>query len=308
MRVPLLLLIAVSGLSAQPNPAPGVQAFIPNVHWLKRVEPIWPSGAQIQGLQGNVELLVTLNAEGFVTATEPLQGRQIFRQAAADAVRQWQFQPVIRNGHAVAAMTTEMVSFLIPGQKLTPESMGFDLAGQKAAIERINELKSRFPRSNEQVLADLEHASVGAVEEGRFSSLEQLAKAAFEAGDLDKAERYASELLTAPEYPKNWMYGNAVFYGNLVLGRVALSRNRNVDLAKSYLKAAGRTPGSPQLNSFGPNMSLARDLLSAGERDAVLEFFTACRSFWKMGPAKLDDWTALVKSGRIPDFGANLQY
>jgi hypothetical protein len=104
------------------------------------------------------------------------------------------------------------------------------------------------------------------------------------------------------------MYGNAIFYGNMVLGRVVLSRDHKVDSAKSYLLAAGRTRGSPQLNSFGPNMSLAKDLLLAGERDTVLEFFTSCRAFWKMGPTKLDEWTAAVKSGRVPDFGANLKY
>jgi hypothetical protein len=55
-------------------------------------------------------------------------------------------------------------------------------------------------------------------------------------------------------------------------------------------------------------MSLAKDLLSHGERDTVLDFFTLCRSFWKSGSAKLDDWTAVVRGGAMPDFGANLEY
>jgi hypothetical protein len=94
----------------------------------------------------------------------------------------------------------------------------------------------------------------------------------------------------------------------MVLGRVALRRDKNVALAKNLLIASGKTPGSPQLNSFGPNMSLAKDLLAAGERDTVLEFFSECSSFWKQQFSKLDQWAAMVKGGGDPDFGANLRY
>jgi len=143
----------------------------------------------------------------------------------------------------------------------------------------------------------------------RFYILSKLAKAAFDAGELNKAEAYARELLAeATQYPKDWNYGNAIFFGNMVIGRVALTRDANVLLAKSSLLASAQTPGSPQLNSFGPNMSLAKDLLAAGERDTVLEFFALCRNFWKFQPNKLDEWTATVKGGGAPEFGANLLY
>jgi hypothetical protein len=99
-----------------------------------------------------------------------------------------------------------------------------------------------------------------------------------------------------------------VFFGNMIVGRVALRRDKNVALAKASLLAAGKSSGAPTLNSFGPNMSLAKDLIGAGERDVVLEYFTLCRNFWKMGQQKLDDWTAMVKGGGMPDFGANLVY
>jgi len=62
------------------------------------------------------------------------------------------------------------------------------------------------------------------------------------------------------------------------------------------------------MNSFGPNMSLARDLLEQGERDVVLQYFDLCRNFWKMGQDQLDHWTKDVKAGNMPDFGANLVY
>ena len=107
--------------------------------------------------------------------------------------------------------------------------------------------------------------------------------------------------------PNNWDYGNAIHQGNLVLGRIAVSEGRLADAAK-YLLAAGETPGSPQLNSFGPNMTLARDLLERGDAASVLKYFELCGKFWKMGGEFLAAWTAQVLSGGVPQFGANLQY
>ena len=59
---------------------------------------------------------------------------------------------------------------------------------------------------------------------------------------------------------------------------------------------------------FGPNMELARYLLRAGERDAVLEYFSLCGRFWEMGHSKLDYWACEVAAQREPEFGANLFY
>ncbi len=81
-----------------------------------------------------------------------------------------------------------------------------------------------------------------------------------------------------------------------------------MDEAKGYLLEAGTSTGSVVLGSFGPNMSLARDLLESGERDAVLEFFEQCRKFWASGNEKLTLWSEDVKGGRMPEFGANLFY
>ncbi|MBV8841883.1 MAG: hypothetical protein JO307_03640 [Bryobacterales bacterium] len=72
--------------------------------------------------------------------------------------------------------------------------------------------------------------------------------------------------------------------------------------------SGGKTPGSPQLNSFGPNVTLAKQLLERGEKSVVLEYFAECRSFWKMGGPSLDSWTATIQRGETPNFGANLVY
>lgn len=144
--------------------------------------------------------------------------------------------------------------------------------------------------------------------EDRFDHLADVATSALEAGQIVKAEQYASELLeAAPKFTNSWNYGNALHKGNIILGRVSLQRGDIVG-AKQHLLAAGETPGSPQLDSFGPNMTLAKELLEKGEREIVLTYLQSCARFWKMHDGKLQAWAATVKGGGIPDFGGNLLY
>ena len=78
--------------------------------------------------------------------------------------------------------------------------------------------------------------------------------------------------------------------------------------AEKYLLDAGKTPGSPQLNSFGPNMELARELLEKGEKETVLKYLDLCSKFWVLGKSRLQEWSGAIKLGKTPDFGANLRY
>jgi hypothetical protein len=92
-----------------------------------------------------------------------------------------------------------------------------------------------------------------------------------------------------------------------VLGRIAL-KNGDLAHAKQALLNAGRTKGSAQLDSFGPDMTLAEELLEKGEKDTVLRYFKLCRRFWKLGGERLDQWEKDVNAGKIPQFGGNLVY
>jgi len=158
-------------------------------------------------------------------------------------------------------------------------------------------------------LKELENAYSNTPEkQKRFYLLDSLAKAAYEADDLNKAKFYANDLLNlASQYRKDWNYGNAIHHGNLILGRIAL-KTGDVDNAKKYLIEAGKTPGSPQLNSFGPNMALAKELLENGESDSVLKFLEQCEHFWEMKEDRLKKWRSDIQNKVVPDFGANLSY
>jgi hypothetical protein len=138
--------------------------------------------------------------------------------------------------------------------------------------------------------------------------LAKLASSAFEAGEIEKAKSWASTALSDETAVKpDWASGDVVHQAHITLGRIALLAG-NLEEAKQHLIAAGLVKGSPVMGSFGPNMMLAKELLEKGERDSVLQYFQECASFWKMHEDKLTQWTAIVKNGHTPDFGANLVY
>jgi hypothetical protein len=138
-----------------------------------------------------------------------------------------------------------------------------------------------------------------------------------EAGqDLGRIRVLAQRRLDEAKTTNDWNYGNIVYEADEVLGRVAL-REGKFEEARRYLRAAGQTPGSPQLNSFGPQFTLARELLEHGEqpdRDAVVAFLDDVARFWA-APDKVPDhqkpmalknkeqiesWKDQVRAGKIP--------
>jgi len=142
----------------------------------------------------------------------------------------------------------------------------------------------------------------------RFLALTHAQMPALESREYDLAKAYASEALQlAPQFRQDWNYGNAIHNGHVVLGRLALVHG-DVESACKELLLAGKTPGSPQLDSFGPNMSLAEELLEHGQRDVVVQYFDECQVFWRSDFGALRKWRILVRLHLPPDFGANLVY
>ena len=189
---------------------------------------------------------------------------------------------------------------LDPSNAEWPRRLGFE--------HELN--NDRPPQATDRQAADkalelYENAFELSDERDRESLLEELAKVAFEAGQHDKARKYAESLLRDAQ--RGASYGNRVHHGNLVLGRIALAEG-NVKAAKFRLIAAGNIPSEPNLSTFGPNMTLAKELLEQGERDVVLKYFRLCSRFWDRDDGQLEKWTAVVELGKIPDFGPNLRY
>jgi len=155
-----------------------------------------------------------------------------------------------------------------------------------------------------QALISYEIAQSETKVEDRGNLLPDMAKTALAAGQLDKAVAYADQMLVATG--DDWNKGNMIYYGNFVLGMVAVQKG-DLPTAERYLLAAGDTPGSPQLNSFGPNMRLAMELLDRGRKDTVLVFLKKCLRFWTLPTNPCSGWIREIEEGKTPDFRTNLE-
>jgi hypothetical protein len=195
-------------------------------------------------------------------------------------------------------------------EELEPESAEWpERLGHLYSLGLVRSSGDERQSQAKMALAKYERAAELADGREKESMLVELAKLAFEAGEDAKAKEFATQLLAFGAKVDNRNSGNAVHHGHLVQGRLAL-RAGDVAAAKAELLEAGKTTGSPQLNSFGPNMMLAKELIEKGKRDVVLEYFDLCRKFWndERDLKTLDGWTATVKEGGAPDFGGNLAY
>ena len=79
----------------------------------ERVEPQYPEAARLQRVQGAVVLDLTVGKNGVVRALHPLSGDPELAQAATDAVRQWHFKPLVRDGELTTFETHITVSFVL---------------------------------------------------------------------------------------------------------------------------------------------------------------------------------------------------
>ena len=171
-----------------------------------------------------------------------------------------------------------------------------------STAEQVKGMAAKSLRAFEQALNDSHEPRE------RLNDLPEANQAAFEAGDYEQAAAYSNEALSLAQQPEYAdISADAIHYGNIVLGRIAL-RSGDIAAASAYLLKSAAIRGSPHLQTFGPNMMLAKELLEKGERQSVLEYFDLCGKFWSLDDGKLKQWNSAVLSGKTPDFGPNLRY
>ncbi|HKD16913.1 MAG TPA: TonB family protein [Thermoanaerobaculia bacterium] len=92
------------------EPAPGLLES-PSV--LTRVDPIFPDAARRAGIEGTVELEVSIDATGKVTDVEVARGLPFgLSESAVDAVRRWTWKPARTASGPVASRKTVRVKFV----------------------------------------------------------------------------------------------------------------------------------------------------------------------------------------------------
>lgn len=115
---------------------------------------------------------------------------------------------------------------------------------------------------------------------------------AFHSKDIEKVLKMGKNLLLIPDrYSQYFWYGNLCHAVHIIMGKTYLAsgdiKNAVVHLIKSVdnkcIEHSVDQKYSPQLNSFGPDRSLAFDLYQEGERDSIILFFEKTKTFWDSG-------------------------
>jgi protein TonB len=78
-----------------------------------KVQPRYPQEARDNRIQGTVRLHVVLSTSGKVQQLDVVSGDPILAKAAAEAVRQWEYNPMLLNGEPVEVDTTVDVVFTL---------------------------------------------------------------------------------------------------------------------------------------------------------------------------------------------------
>lgn len=117
---------------------------------------------------------------------------------------------------------------------------------------------------------------------------------ALDAGQCDQAQSYGRHLLQMA--PKDeWSYALHVHRAHTLLGRVALREDRIAEAKASLLESANIT-GSTNLNSFPPEMVLAKVLVSIGETNTVMKYLEVCQTVWPKAQAALEKWRQEIRA------------
>jgi tetratricopeptide (TPR) repeat protein len=116
-------------------------------------------------------------------------------------------------------------------------------------------------------------------------------EAEFNAGDVPGAGRDAQQLLDIVTVnPTAGNFDEMVHAAETMLGRVALDQGKREE-ARQHLMESAKVK-----LSGAPKMTLAQDLLDAGERDAVVQYLEACRAFWKFDEGRIDHAEKLIRA------------
>jgi hypothetical protein len=218
-----------------------------------------PTDSQSQALLGQNYSFVILGVTSLgqynsVTGVDPAKARGEFAQHALDVMQNSAFAGVLgEGGRALWNFSFQVQGYEIQHQSEAQVSYLDARALGAQALDRAVMLEPgtatwrsyRIPilvfRSNFDFLPFNAMDAYSQVKEdlsvltgvGRNVVLADVAKLAVKASALDDAESYAIELLNSASDPKDWNYGNAIFFGNMVLGQVALRRG-NLEDARSY--------------------------------------------------------------------------
>ena len=78
--------------------------------------------------------------------------------------------------------------------------------------------------------------------------------------------------------------------------------NKDTANAKRYLLASASPVQLRNIETTGPDTSVANALLQLGDRETVLEYLRLCHNLWPKGAPAIDRWERAISTNRRPNF------
>lgn len=97
--------------SSTPSAAAIEQSQLEPLQLIKQGTPIYPAIAKARNITGMVVVQGTVGKDGKVTNLQFISGQPVFKDAAFDAVRQYQFKPAKLNGQPIEQVTQIKLNF-----------------------------------------------------------------------------------------------------------------------------------------------------------------------------------------------------
>lgn len=106
-----------------------------------KVQPQYPATAKAAGAQGAVQVRVVVNEKGEVITEDVVGGHPLLKDAAADAAKQWKFQPTEMNGQPVKVQGVLTFNFTLndspaPAIASTEKSWGLAAPASDVAMNQ----------------------------------------------------------------------------------------------------------------------------------------------------------------------------
>jgi len=104
---------------------------------IKSPPPKYPEAAHKAGIQGKVVVNATTDAEGRVVDTQVIDGPQELRQAAQEAIKQWQYEPYYIDGKAKPVKFTVIVKFNLDKKKKDQKPISLSTDQKPKLVKRV---------------------------------------------------------------------------------------------------------------------------------------------------------------------------
>jgi TonB family protein len=125
----------------------GISDSGPSKRIVKMTKPAYPLAAKTAGIQGSVQMEALVAKDGTVKSVSNVSGRPELIPAAVDAVKEWIYEPVVKDNQAVEFSVTVTLNFsLQKGAAAAPVAKdAIEIPGSVQQGKLVNKVSPLYP-------------------------------------------------------------------------------------------------------------------------------------------------------------------